>query len=58
MNKIIQILIAPENSKWQGVLIGLSDDGVVYECSGKGRWEKFIPPINTKGEGDESRNNM
>ncbi len=28
--KIIQILIAPDNSTWQNTLLGLGDDGVVY----------------------------
>lgn len=33
--KIIQILIGPENQKWQGKLIGLADDGrVFYDDSG------------------------
>lgn len=28
--KIIQILVAPENSKYQGVILGLGTDGFVY----------------------------
>ena len=39
--RIIQILVAPENNKWQGMLLGLGDDGCVYYDS-DGKWEIFI----------------
>lgn len=29
--KIIQILFSPNNATWQGALLGLGDDGNVYE---------------------------
>ncbi|MGB0504461.1 MAG: hypothetical protein ACPGGD_10435 [Thalassolituus sp.] len=42
--KIIQILIGPENSSYQGCMIGLGDDGVVYACpKGGDKWEIYIP---------------
>ncbi len=31
--KIIQILIGPNNGVYQGVLLGLADDGVVYRLA-------------------------
>ncbi len=32
---IIQVLIAPDNSTWQGILIGLGDNGIVYRAENK-----------------------
>ena len=34
--KIIQILIGPDNSSWQGNLFGLGDDGRVYVAKPEG----------------------
>jgi len=47
--KIIQILVAPENSTYQGCILGLGDDGVVYVC-GKGEavWSVYIPTISVE----------
>jgi DNA-directed RNA polymerase alpha subunit len=39
--KIIQILVAPEDCKYQGSFLGLGDDGVVYVASGEGEWEVY-----------------
>jgi hypothetical protein len=36
-NKIIQILIGPDNSIWQNTLIGLGSDGNVYSVQ-NGKW--------------------
>ena len=47
-SKIIQILLTEENSKWQGRLLGLADDGFTYAVNNDGLWEKFIPPVGTK----------
>jgi len=44
--KIIQILIGPENAKWQGCLFGLGSDGVVYQAEhkdGKCSWIVSAP---------------
>ncbi len=49
--QIVQILFAREDSRWQGRLLGLGDDGVVYmdEC---GEWEPLMlhPRIERRGE--------
>jgi len=41
--KIIQIMMTPDNSLWQGTLLGLANDGAVYRWDG--RWIKDIPPL-------------
>jgi hypothetical protein len=45
--KIIQLLLMPDNSTWQGTFYGLGDDGVVYALSNQGEWKPDIPPIGT-----------
>ena len=45
--KIIQILIAPNDSTWQGILLGLGDDGITYQVGTGAKWEPMIPPINS-----------
>lgn len=47
--QIIQLLMTPNDATWQGVLIGLGNDGVTYVCGTSGRWEKYIPPIGYAG---------
>ena len=42
--KIVQILIGPDNSTWQGYLIGLSDDGAVFFAENDG-WRGVIAPL-------------
>lgn len=42
--KLIQILIGPENAKWQGKLIGLADNGAVYVCV-NGDWALYCESI-------------
>lgn len=44
MVKIIQILIAPNDSSWQGMLLGLGNDGVTYR-EVDGVWVEFIPKL-------------
>jgi len=39
--KIIQILIAPNDCHWQGKLLGLGDDGIVYALTDEGDWMKI-----------------
>ena len=39
--KIIQIMIAPNDATWQGVLLGLGDDGNVYAAGGCG-WDTLF----------------
>ena len=41
--KIIQILVTPEDMKYQGAFLGLGSDGVVYVANSKGVWETYIP---------------
>ena len=43
--KIIQILIAPENQKWQGTMFGLADNGMVYRGAECNRWELFMKGV-------------
>ena len=44
--KIVQILLAPEDPKWQGALIGLGSNGVTYICTSEDReWEPIIEAI-------------
>lgn len=43
--KIIQIVFSPNDSTWQGRLLGLGDDGVTYELGPEGHWLIFIPPL-------------
>ncbi len=42
--KIIQLLKLENDPIWQGSLLGLADDGLVYELNKQGNWIKFIPP--------------
>ena len=42
--KIVQLLIAPNDATWQGVLLGLGSDGVTYHCK-TGHWEPYIPEL-------------
>jgi len=53
--KIIQILIAPNDSTWQGILLGLGDDGITYRVGTGTRWEPMIPDINYKENAEQSR---
>ena len=41
--KIIQILLTPEDARWQGRLLGLGDDGILYESAGNSGWYPMIP---------------
>ena len=45
--KIIQILITPNNAVYQGVLLGLADDGVVYRLDTEFalEWTIHIDPL-------------
>ena len=48
--RIIQLLITPNNSTWQSILLGLGNDGVTYRCGHYGTWEPYIPPVKYKGD--------
>lgn len=37
--KIIQIIPMPNNFEWQGALLGLGDDGVLYILGNGNVWE-------------------
>jgi len=39
--KIVQILIAPDNSTYQGVIIGLDTEGHLYTAEATG-WRKYF----------------
>ena len=42
--KIVQIVISPENSTYQGCILGLGSDGVVYFCpKGESKWDVYVP---------------
>ncbi len=43
--KIIQFLIAPDNSTYQGRVFGLSSNGTLYSVNHKGEWEIYAPPL-------------
>lgn len=43
--KITQLLKMPDNSTWQGVLLGLDSTGVVHELDNDGKWKPFIEPL-------------
>ena len=43
--KIIQLLKLENDAIWQGKLLGLGSDGVIYELNKDGRWVELIPPI-------------
>lgn len=40
--KIVQILIGPNNQEWQGRLVGLGDDGILYVAH-NGNWSQIFP---------------
>lgn len=43
--RIVQLLMSPQDATWQNRLLGLGSDGVTYELSPDGFWEPFIPPL-------------
>ena len=44
--KIIQILIGPNDSTYQGCMFGLGDDGIVYVCPNtEAGWIIYIPAL-------------
>jgi len=45
--KIIQIQAMPNDPCWQGMLIGLGNDGVVYGYN-NGEWDVYAKAINEK----------
>ena len=44
---IVQLLMTPNDSTWQGRLLGLGNNGVTYVCGYNGTWEPFIQNIVT-----------
>ena len=54
--KIVQILVAPENSTYQGCILGLGDDGVVYVCAkSESVWSEYIPCASSKDTDETER---
>lgn len=43
--KIIQILFAPNNADWQGVLLGLCENGKTYRLDRKNGWVEYIDQV-------------
>jgi hypothetical protein len=44
--KIIQVIKTEDNHMWQGALLGLGDDGVLYELNLRERvWYKLAEPL-------------
>jgi len=57
MTKIIQLILMPQDQRWQGRLLGLGDNGVTYELSDKGKWERFIDALDLKEAFSDTRPN-
>jgi hypothetical protein len=45
-SKIVQLLMTPNDARWQGTLLGLSSDGETYHCN-SGYWEPYIPKLGS-----------
>ena len=43
--KIVQLLLTPDNHVWQGILLGLGNDGVTYALNYNNTWEPFIKSL-------------
>ena len=41
--------MTPNDAAWQGVMLGLGDNGVTYHCQ-TGTWKPYIPPIDSKAD--------
>lgn len=48
--KIIQLLIAPNNSHWQGMLLGLANNGDTYRLDSEDGWVIWFDGISEKIE--------
>jgi hypothetical protein len=44
--------MSPNDSVWQGVLLGLGDDGTTYHCQGD-TWQPYITPLNPQDKAAE-----
>ena len=44
--------MAPNDSVWQGVLLGLGNDGMTYHCRGD-TWQPYIPPLEPQDKATE-----
>lgn len=44
--KIVQLILMPNDQKWQGAFLGLGSDGVTYELDKNGKWKAFIPNVD------------
>jgi hypothetical protein len=42
--RIVQLLMTPNDARWQGTLLGLSSDGETYHCN-SGYWEPYVPKL-------------
>ena len=43
--KIIQLLLTPNDSRWQNTLLGLADDGGTYSADPSGKWVPYLAPL-------------
>lgn len=41
--KIVQMLAAPNDSAYQGALLGLGSDGVIYRADNDSKWHVYFP---------------
>ena len=41
--KIVQMLTAPNDSAYQGALLGLGSDGVIYRAANDSKWHVYFP---------------
>ena len=49
--KIVQMIVTPNNSEYQGILLGLGSDGVVYRTDSDNKWHIYLPCVFAdKGE--------
>lgn len=46
--KIIQLLLAPNDSNWQGMLLGLADNGDTYRLDHADGWVIWFDGISTE----------
>ena len=41
--KIVQLIVAPNDCHYQGALLGLGSDGVIYRADNDNMWHVYFP---------------
>lgn len=41
--KIVQMLLCPNDTSYQGALLGLGSDGVIYRAENNNKWRVYFP---------------